>query len=73
MSLLVDGVGIIEFHDTTQMRTVNLDTRTLANGPHLLQFHGHALARSGKQLAGQVEIPIVVQNDSQVCTWVCTP
>lgn len=72
-ALLVDGVDIIEFHDATQMRTVNLDTRMLTNGPHLLQFHGHGLARSGKQLAGQVEIPIVVQNDAQVCTWVCTP
>lgn len=72
-ALLVDGVDIIEFHDATQMRTVNLDTRMLTNGPHLLQFHGHGLARSGKQLAGQVEIPIVVQNDGQVCTWVCTP
>jgi hypothetical protein len=72
-ALKVDDVPITEFHDATQMRTVNLDTRMLTNGPHLLQFHGHGLARSGKQLAGQVEIPIVVQNDAQVCTWVCTP
>jgi hypothetical protein len=72
-ALLVDGVDIIEFHDATQMRAVNLDTRMLTNGPHVLQFHGHGLARSGKQLAGQVEIPIVVQNDAQVCKWVCTP
>ena len=72
-ALKVDGVEISEFHDATQMRTVNLDTRMLANGPHILQFHGHGLARSGKQLAGQVEIPIVVQNDGQVCTLVCTP
>jgi hypothetical protein len=72
-ALKVDGVTITEFHDATQMRTVDLDTRMLTNGPHLLQFHGHGLARSGKQLAGQVEIPIVVQNDGQVCTLVCTP
>ena len=72
-ALKVDDVTITEFHDATQMHTVNLDTRMLTNGPHLLQFHGHGLARSGKQLAGQVEIPIVVQNDGQVCTLVCTP
>jgi hypothetical protein len=39
-----------------------------SNGPHQLQFHGHGLARSGKQLAGQVEIPIVIQNLPQTCT-----
>jgi hypothetical protein len=61
-ALKVDGVEISEFHDATQLRTVNLDTRALSNGAHLLQFHGHGLGRSGKQLAGQVEIPIVVQN-----------
>jgi len=72
-ALKVDDVVITEFHDATQMHTVNLDTRMLSNGPHILQFHGHGLARSGKQLAGQVDIPIVVQNDAQVCTVVCTP
>jgi len=72
-ALKVDNVVITEFHDATQMHTVNLDTRMLSNGPHILQFHGHGLARSGKQLAGQVDIPIVVQNDAQVCTVVCTP
>jgi len=45
----------------------------LSNGPHILQFHGHGLTRSGRQLAGQVDIPIDVQNNSQVCTLVCTP
>src|SRR5205807_1639670 len=55
----VDGVELVAFHDSTQLRTFQLDTRTLANGKHVLQFHGHGLARSGKQLAGQVEIPIV--------------
>ena len=72
-ALKVDDVVITEFHDATQMHTINLDTRMLSNGPHILQFHGHGLARSGKQLAGQVDIPIVVQNDAQVCTVVCTP
>ena len=65
--LKVDDVAITEFHDATQLRTVNLDTRMLSNGPHLLQFHGHGLARSGKQLAGQVEIPITVQNTPGIC------
>jgi hypothetical protein len=65
--LKVDGVEMSEFHDDTQLRTVNLDTRMISNGPHILQFHGHGLARSGKQLAGQVEIPIVVQNVPQTC------
>jgi hypothetical protein len=65
--LKVDGVTITEFHDATQMRTANLDTRMLSNGAHTLQFHGHGLARSGKQLAGQVEIPITVQNSPQTC------
>jgi hypothetical protein len=64
-ALKVDGVALAEFHDATQLRTINLDTTMLSNGPHILQFHGHGLARSGKQLAGQVEIPIVVQNDLQ--------
>ena len=64
-ALKVDGVEIAEFHDAKQLRTVDLDTRALSNGPHALQFHGHGLAKSGKQLAGQVEIPIVVQNDAQ--------
>jgi hypothetical protein len=64
-ALKVDGVAISEFHDAKQLRTVDFDTRMLSNGPHTLQFHGHGLARSGKQLAGQVEIPIVVQNDPQ--------
>ena len=72
-ALKVDDVVITEFHDATQMHTVNLDTRMLSNGPHILQFHGHGLTRSGRQLAGQVDIPIVVQNNSQVCTLVCTP
>jgi hypothetical protein len=66
-ALKVDDVAIVEFHDATQMRTVNLDTRQLANGTHKLQFHGHVLARSGKQLAGQVEIPINVQNAPGTC------
>jgi hypothetical protein len=66
-ALKVDGVEITEFHDATQLRTVNFDTRALSNGSHVLQFHGHGLARSGKQLAGQVEIPIVVQNVPQTC------
>src|SRR5438309_6347633 len=47
-ALRVDGVDVFEFHDATQLRTANLDTRMLLNGPHLLQFHGHALAKSGK-------------------------
>jgi len=72
-ALKVDDIVITEFHDATQMHTVNLDTRMLSNGPHILQFHGHGLTRSGRQLAGQVDIPIVVQNNSQVCTLVCTP
>ena len=72
-ALKVDDVVITEFHDATQMHTVNLDTRMLSNGPHILQFHGHGLTRSGRQLAGQVDIPIDVQNNSQVCTLVCTP
>ena len=58
----VDGTALVEFHDATEMRTWQLDTRMLANGAHTLQFHGHALARSGKQLAAQVEVPIVVAN-----------
>jgi hypothetical protein len=66
-ALKVDGVEIVEFHDATQLRTVNLDTRMISNGSHKLQFHGHGLARSGKQLAGQVEIPIVVENVPQTC------
>jgi len=66
-ALKVDGVEIVEFHDATQLRTVNLDTRMISNGAHKLQFHGHGLARSGKQLAGQVEIPIVVENVPQTC------
>src|SRR6266478_2750543 len=64
-ALKVDGVEIAEFHDAKQLRTVDLDTRALSNGPHALQFHGHGLAKSGKQLAGQVELPIIVQNDPQ--------
>ena len=64
-ALKVDGVTISEFHDAKQLRTVDFDTRMLSNGPHDLQFHGHGLAKSGKQLAGQVEIPIVVENDPQ--------
>jgi hypothetical protein len=64
----VDGVDIVMFHDATQLRTFNLDTRMISNGPHVLQFHGHGLARSGKQLAGEVAIPIVVQNVPQTCT-----
>jgi len=64
-ALKVDDVAISEFHDAQQLRTVDFDTRMLSNGPHTLQFHGHGLAKSGKQLAGQVEIPIVVQNDPQ--------
>jgi len=60
-------VEIVEFHDAIQLRTVNLDTRMISNGAHKLQFHGHGLARSGKQLAGQVEIPIVVENVPQTC------
>ena len=64
-ALKVDDVVISEFHDAQQLRTVDFDTRMLSNGPHTLQFHGHGLAKSGKQLAGQVEIPIVVQNDTQ--------
>jgi hypothetical protein len=60
--LMVDGVAVAEFNGTTQQRTVALDTMRLADGPHKLQFHGHGLARSGKQLAGQVEIPITVSN-----------
>jgi hypothetical protein len=67
-ALKVDGVEMAEFHDATQLRTVNLDTRMLSNGVHKLQFHGHGLARSGKQLAGQVEIPIVIENVPQTCT-----
>jgi hypothetical protein len=67
-ALKVDGVEMAEFHDATQLRTVNLDTRMLSNGVHKLQFHGHGLARSGKQLAGQVEIPIVIENLPQTCT-----
>jgi len=67
-ALRVDGVDVFEFHDATQLRTANLDTRMLLNGPHLLQFHGHALAKSGKQLAGQVQIPITVQNGPSTCT-----
>ena len=66
-ALKVDGVEIVEFHDAIQLRTVNLDTRMISNGAHKLQFHGHGLARSGKQLAGQVEIPIVVENVPQTC------
>src|SRR5882762_1339879 len=34
-ALKVDDVAITEFHDATQMHTVNLDTRMLTNGPHL--------------------------------------
>ena len=67
-ALKVDDVTIVEFHDATQMRTYNLDTRQLSNGVHRLQFHGHGLARSGKQLAGQVEVPITVQNSPGTCT-----
>jgi len=67
-ALKVDDVTIVEFHDATQMRTYNLDTRQLSNGVHRLQFHGHGLARSGKQLAGQVEVPITVQNGPGTCT-----
>jgi hypothetical protein len=58
----VDGVELVAFHDATQLRTFLLDTTKLANGPHVLAFHGHGLARSGKQLAAQVEVPITVAN-----------
>ena len=58
----VDGIEYFAFHDSTELRTVQLDTRLLSNGAHVLQFHGHGLARSGKQLAGQVEVPITVAN-----------
>jgi hypothetical protein len=60
--LKIDGAVVTEFHDAVQLRTFQLDTRALANGQHTLQFHGHGLARSGKQLAGQVEVPIDVEN-----------
>ena len=65
--LMVDGVAVAEFHGTTSERTVSLDTTTLTDGQHKLQFHGHGLAPghppdSQKQLAGQVEIPITVSN-----------
>ena len=62
--LMVDGVAVAEFHGTTQQRTVPLDTTTLTDGQHKLQFHGHGIARSGKQLASQVEVPITVSNHS---------
>ena len=58
----VDGKVITEFHDAVELRTYALDTRLFSNGRHTLQFHGHGLARSGKQLAGQVEVPITVFN-----------
>src|SRR5205807_4153827 len=63
--LMVDGAVVAEYHDANQQHTVSLDTRTLTDGQHKLQFHGHGLARSGQQLAGQVEVPITVSNGSR--------
>lgn len=60
--LKVDGVAVVELHGIDSLHTYNLDTRQFANGPHTLAFHGHGVARSGKQLAGQVAVPIVIQN-----------
>ena len=60
--LMVDDATVAEFHGTTQQRTVPLDTTTLTDGQHTLQFHGHGIAPSGRMLAGQVEIPITVSN-----------
>jgi hypothetical protein len=67
--LMVDGVAMFEYHGSTQQRTIMLDTTTLSNGAHSLQFHGHGRAPnpdgtpSNRQLAGQVEVPITVSND----------
>lgn len=69
--ILVDGVQVAEFHGTTESRTVALDTRKLTNGTHTLAIHSHAVEvndpnrsdeQPGKQIAGQVEVTITVQN-----------
>jgi hypothetical protein len=57
----------LEFFGTTGDRTVYIDTKTLANGPHVLAMHSHGLEKSGseqpgKQLAAQSEVTFTVQN-----------
>lgn len=58
----MDGKAVVELHGTQQLRTYNLDTRAFANGAHELGFHGHGVARSGKQLAAEVRVPITIVN-----------
>ena len=60
--LTVDDTIVIMFHGTTQTRTVPFDTTKFANGKHVLKFHGHGLAKSGKQLAAQVNVTIDIEN-----------
>ena len=58
----VDGQAVVELHGTQQLRTYDLDTRMFTNGAHELAMHGHGVARSGKQLAAEVRVPIVIAN-----------
>ena len=60
--LAIDGVTYFDFDDGSELHTMQLDTRHLSNGTHILQFMGEGTARSGKTLRGQVEVPIVVAN-----------
>ena len=60
--VMVDSTVIAMFHGTTQTYSISLDTTKFANGEHLLKFHGHGLARSGKQLAAQVMVKVTIQN-----------
>lgn len=63
----VDGKTIAEFHDSNETRTIALDTRKLTDGLHTLAVHSHALEtgaseQPGKQIAGEVQVTIRVQN-----------
>lgn len=58
----VDNLPIFQSHGPTETQSISLDTTQFPNGPHLLSFHGHGLGASGKQLAAQVDVQIVIQN-----------
>jgi hypothetical protein len=61
-AIKVDGNTLVEFHGSDQVHPYTLDTRKLTNGQHTFAFHGHGLAKSGKQLAGEVHVIITVRN-----------
>jgi hypothetical protein len=67
LRFLVDGKTVAEWMGPTTDRTYQLDTRRLANGVHTFAVHSHGLettrsGQPGKQIAGQVEVLVRVQN-----------